>query len=87
MSDFENRMRNLALMQQERAVEKANAELRAAEALAEREALTREFVFEMMAQECGRDVAMRALSRIRLLAAPDGPGRIVPSGLPHKEGT
>ena len=52
------------------AVEKAEEELRTAKIIAEREELTREFTFEVMARECGRETAMRALQRIRLVDLP-----------------
>jgi hypothetical protein len=49
------------------AVEEARLKVRAALACAEREELAKEYVFEVMARELGRETAMRALRRIRLL--------------------
>ncbi len=51
----------------ERGIEKMELEVRAARATAEREELYKEFVLELMAKEIGREKAMHALNRIRLL--------------------
>jgi hypothetical protein len=48
-------------------IEKAELDTRAARAVAEREEMHREFVFELAAKELGRETAMRILNRIRLL--------------------
>jgi hypothetical protein len=60
ITELEARLRSAILEEQMQ-------KIRAATALAEREELCREFVFETMARELGRDTAMRALQRIRLV--------------------
>lgn len=75
---LQDRMCELALQEQE-------AKARAAKAIADREELTREYVFEVMTKEVGRDAAMRALQRIRLVEAPAKAvdiARIGPEGVP-----
>jgi hypothetical protein len=59
------------------AVEEARLKVRAALACAEREELAKEYVFEVMAREIGREGAMRELSRIRLVETAAGVGEKV----------
>lgn len=56
---LEQRVASLVIAEQEQKV-------RAARAVAEREELTREFVFDMYARGAGRDAALQALARLKI---------------------
>lgn len=81
-------MKDIIQVAQERALElavqKQEVELETAKIVLERERLSKEYVFEAMAREIGRENAMRVLQRIRVIDASKAPEvpSVGPKGMP-----
>src|SRR5690242_966444 len=63
-------LEDLTLRTARATLEEQEAKARAALACEEREKLAREFVFDVYVKELGRETAVRALNRIRLVETP-----------------